>query len=159
MPIIEILPMNVNEESNDAPKKFTNIDKEDFVFTWRGEKDSHTYTVKTGETQTFPKYLVNFACTHLARKIVKRELRKKFIEEHPTENYKNADFATRNEEMEKKLHIKMVWENLPEEKKQELQAVKEGEIDKPKEEFKCDVCGFVAKSKFGLATHKRFKHK
>ena len=69
MPNTTILPINVEGEPNDGPKKFTNIDKEDFEFSW----DSIKYTVKAGETVSYPKYLVNYAAMHLARKIVKRE--------------------------------------------------------------------------------------
>lgn len=157
--------MNVNEESNDVPKKFTNIDTEDFEINYllEGTNKYHTW-VKAGETVTLPKYLVNFACTHLARKMVKRQLMAKAKAEG--KNLAKDDYPIRDENIEKELHIKMIAENLP--KKEEPKEVQKSEVsEKPIEgseepkgdtSWKCPQCDFVAKNSFGLASHLR-KHK
>lgn len=172
MPNSTILDINIESESNDAPKKFKNIDKEDFEFNWNELK----YSVKTGEIQVLPKYLVNFAAMHLAKKMVKREL----MEKIPSNARETGLYKIRDPKREWELQKEMVKENFPEEPSLEpvLNPVPEPTIEpvieepileqskpteipqtKPKEEHKCDVCGFVAKNKIGLISHKRFKHK
>lgn len=73
MPNTQILPP-VEGEANDAPKLFHNFDNEDFEFSW----DGITYKVKSGDIVSLPKYLVNYAAMHIARKIYKRESIKRF---------------------------------------------------------------------------------
>lgn len=154
-----ILPQGLSEESDDAPKKFTNIDTEDFVQTW----DGIPYTVKAGETATFPKYLVNVMCANLARKIYKRQA---FAAFQGTElEKKNAAIRFVNPVEEGKLAKLMVAANFPQEAKPEPVApTAENVIDKSQVEtpakpiFKCEKCEYVAKSKAGLAAHRRHKH-
>ena len=143
----QILPP-VEGESFDAPKKFTNIDKEDFEFTW----DNIKYTVKAGETVTLPKYLVNYAAMHLARKIVKREALEEAARSGKNPNDRlGAAVLIRDENKEMELQKKIVVANFSEETKEE------GE-NQSKEEFVCEICGFKAKSALGLQAHMR-KHK
>ena len=198
MPNFTILPQGLAEESDEAPKKFTNIDTEPFSFHWDGkpfggmfpermsvEEIDETnpdgtvmkrkvYEVtkpfEPGETVTMPKYLVNFAAMHLARKIWKRTAVSNF---QGTEyEKKNAAIKIVNPEEEVRLMNKMVAANFPDNngttKEPPIPEVsKENVIDKtlveepPKEEkkkFKCEVCGFEAKNANGLRLHSR-KHK
>ena len=174
MPNSTILPQGLENESDDAPKKFKNIDTEDFVSTWGGRER----IVKAGETVTEPKYLVNYMAMHLARKMYKRKMF-----EGKSEAEKSIGIVrTVNPEEEYKLQIQMVadnFETLPEapefpkapELKPEPTPEPEPKPDLPitpekKEEGKpedvskkCEICGFVAKNKVGLLAHKRFKHK
>jgi len=167
MPNITILPQGLENESDDAPKKFRNIDTEDFVCTWDGKE----YLVKVGEVVSHPKYLVNYMAMHLARKIYKRK-----IFAGKTEAERSIGilrFVNAEEEM--KLMKEMVADNFesmvqkPESITETLTPTptsdstipttrKEEERKKPEEvSFKCEVCGFVAKNKVGLSAHKRFK--
>jgi hypothetical protein len=147
MPNTKILP-DKEGESYDTTKKFTNIDSEDFEFTWDGIK----YTVKAGETVTYPKYLVNYAAMHLAKKIVKREVR---AEQKDDEHVRQGMYSVRNPEKEMELQQKMVAVNFP--KKVEEKPIEGGKTEEINE-FKCATCGFQAKSKAGLSVHSR-KHK
>lgn len=106
MPNTTILEINVPGEANDAPKKFTNIDKEDFEITW----DNIKHIIKVGETVTFPKYLVNYAAMHLARKMYKRKMYEAATE---TER-KVGVIRFINAEEEMKLQQEMVKANFPE---------------------------------------------
>lgn len=180
MPIIKVLP-DLPEESNDTPKLFTNIDSEDYEFTWVGDThyiydaegkiidtriDKTNYVIKAGETKTFPKYLVNYAATHLTNKILKREAFAKITDEKARSmgivNWKN-------EEKAKELSAKMVVANFPQtEEIKEVQnepvqiedAQSSATIQKPAQEpVKCDICGKMVKSKFGLMAHKRLAHR
>jgi hypothetical protein len=171
MPNICIIPQGLENESDDAPKKFRNIDTEDFVCTWDGKE----HIVKAGEIIIKPKYLVNFMAMHLARKIYKRK-----IFEGKTEAERSIGilrFVNAEEEM--KLMKEMVKDNFEEEPKEpepqsepektpepiptqteNLPEEKMEETKKPEEvSCKCEVCGFVAKNKVGLLAHKRFRHK
>ena len=179
MPNTSVLTPDVNKgETNDTPKKFKNIDTEDFEFSW----DSVKTIVLAGQTIDLPLYKVNYAAMHLARKIYKRK-----IFEGKTEAERSVGilrFVNAEEEM--KLMKQMVadnFETIPEtpifpkapeiipEKPPETpeptpnpitttEEKKEEEEKKPEEvSFKCEVCGFVAKSSLGLLAHKRFKHK
>ena len=174
LPNITILPQGLENESDDAPKKFRNIDTEDFICTW----DNKQYIVKAGEVVTHPKYLVNYMAMHLARKIYKRK-----IFEGKSEAERSVGilrFVNAEEEM--KLMKEMVADNFEEEIPKIsvpplepsstttstpepistptiLPEVK-AEEKKPEEvSWKCEICGFVAKNKVGLLAHKRFKHK
>jgi hypothetical protein len=167
MPNITVIPQGLENESDDAPKKFRNIDTEDFICTW----DSKPYLVKAGEVVTHPKYLVNYMAMHLARKIYKRK-----IFEGKTESERSIGilrFVNAEEEM--KLMREMVKDNF-EEVKEPIKAPefspeptpvstipteeKKEEEKKPEEvSWNCEICGFVAKNKVGLLAHKRFRHK
>lgn len=179
MPIIKVLE-DKPEESNDVPKLFTNIDSEDFEFTWRGDTytiikpdgtsdtriDEVKYVVKAGETKSFPKYLVNYAATWLTNKILKREAFAKITDE---KERKMGIVNWKNEEKAKELSAKMVAVNFPKEEQAEVKAevkIEEPKIEQPKTETKpafepvqCDICGKMVKSKFGLMAHKRLTHK
>lgn len=203
MPIIQVLKPVYNADGydieKDAPRKFTNIDKEGFEFTWDGipfggmfpermklnqeqvagravndkgfvETMTENKTVYEflkpilpGETVTMPKYLVNYAAMHLARKIYKREA---FAAFQGTEMEKrNAAIKFVNPEEEMKLMKKMVAANFPEEKVEEaVMPTAESVIDKTQVEkaqdspLKCETCGFISKSELGLKAHRR-KHK
>lgn len=205
MPNTTILPPT-EEESENAPKKFRNIDTEDFVFTWDGkpfggalpermkgwqeevidrdimgkeigrrivQKYDILKPILPNEVVIMPKYLVNYAAMHLARKMYKRKI---FAEKTEAERSIGVlRFVNAEEEM--KLQKKMVADNfeketLPTETPIETPVAtptptptilteekKEEETKKPEEvSWKCEVCGFVAKSKLGLISHKRFKH-
>jgi hypothetical protein len=103
MPITKILP-DLEGEANDTPKNFTNIDKDEFVFSWDGIE----YKVKPGETKSLPKYLVNYAAMHLARKIIKREAFDKFKND---KEKSNSMMTFRNEAKEKELQDQIVKAN------------------------------------------------
>ncbi len=149
-------------ETIDTPKKFKNIDTEDFEFSW----DDIKTIVPAGQTKDLPLYKVNYAAMHLARKIYKRK-----IFEGKSEAERSIGIVRFvNPEEEWKLQQQMVADNFP----QEIvtigtipQEIKPGEIIPPikekKEEeikqFKCEICGFIAKSEFGLLIHKNKKHK
>ena len=120
------LPM-VEGEPVDVSKKVTNIDNEDFDFTY--EKISHT--IKAGETVTYPKYKVLFVAHHLARKIVKREAIAAFKKEFPTHHMGRADVKIRNEEREKELQLKIVAANFSQEVKEEPIVGNVVELKKP----------------------------
>jgi len=167
MPNITILPQGLENESDDAPKKFRNIDNEDFICTW----DNKPYIVKAGEVVTHPKYLVNYMAMHLARKIYKRK-----IFEGKSELEKSVGILRFvNAEEEIKLMKEMVKDNFEEKIIQTPTATitveptsiptilieeKKEEEKKPEEvSRKCENCGFVAKNKVGYLAHKRFKHK
>ena len=166
MPNTTILPQGLENETDDAPKKFRNIDTEDFACMWGGIE----HVVKPGEVVIKPKYLVNFLAMHLARKMYKRK-----IFEGKTELERSVGILRYvNAEEEMKLQTQMVADNFeqtPEESKPELIPELEPTSTIPKEEkkeeekkpeevsYKCDVCGFIAKNNIGLSAHKRFKHK
>lgn len=209
MPNTQIL-QPIEGESVDAPKKFKNIDTEDFVFTWDGkpfggvllermkswqeeviDRDAMgkeirkrmvwryeiTKPILSGETVIMPKYLVNYAAMHLARKIYKRKI---FAGKTETERSVGIlKFVNAEEEM--KLQKEMVADNFaevpqePEIKAPELKPelltpeptstptippeIKKEEEKKPEEvSWNCEICGFIAKNKVGLLAHKRFKH-
>lgn len=199
------------EESENTPKKFRNIDTEEFVFTWdskpfggslpermRGWKeeviDRDMMGKETGrrmvqryeilkpilpnEVVVMPKYLVNYAAMHLARKIYKRKI---FAGKTEVERSVGIlKFVNAEEEM--KLQKEMVADNFstetsPTETPIETPVAiptptvatptqtipteekKEEETKKPEEvSWKCE-CGFIAKNKVGLLAHKRFRHK
>lgn len=202
MPNTQILPP-VEGESNEAPRKFKNIDIEPFEFTWdnvpfggvlpermkswqekiietdaegkprkneQGEIISRTVTkyeilrpIQSGEIVIMPKYLVNYAAMHLAKKMVKRQAIEDYIPEKPERKeieLANARITVRNPEKEMELQKKMVAANFEEQpKKEEVKEEKKEETPSGGvEQFKCDVCGFIAKSAFGLRSHQR-KHK
>lgn len=153
------LPQGLDNESDDAPKKFTNIDKEDFTQTWDGKP----YIVKAGETVIHPKYLVNVMASNLARKIYKRQAFAAF--QGSELEKKNAAIRFVNPEEEMKLAKLMVAANFPEEKKPEPIAPTASTVvdktlveEQPKPTFKCDKCDYTAKSKAGLLAHQRRKH-
>ncbi len=174
-----ILPQDEEKEPNDVPKKFTNIDKEDFSFNW----DGRPYSVKAGETATYPKYLVNYAAMHLARKMHKRHMIDSFVPEREDRKHielQNANIRIVNPKHEIELQKKMVAANFegevpapepapePEDTVTEIPVgVKEAQSgtqttetpkETPKPGVKCGECDFVAKSEFGLKSHMR-KHK
>ena len=158
-----ILPQDPEKEPNDAPKKFKNIDKEDFTFSW----DSRPYTVKAGETVTYPKYLVNYAAMHLARKMHKRHMLEAYVPEKEERRHieiQNANIRIVNAEHEMALQAEMVAANFqestrPVEPPVQPETPKEPETPEvPKANFVCETCGFEAKSKLGLGSHMR-KHK
>lgn len=166
MPNICILPQNEGVESNDTPKKFKNIDNENFELTWGNKPFGGTLGDKTfmipGEVVVMPKYLVNYAAMNLARKIYKR---KAFAEFKGTEVEKaNGMVRFVNPEEEIKLMKLMVADNFPLESVLEPTPIPTIPIEIKKEEGKeeslvCEICQFKAKSKFGLMAHKRLKHK
>lgn len=157
---ILVLPQGLENEADDTPKKFTNIDNEDFVQTWDGKE----YIVKAGETGLFPKYLVNRMAANLARKIYKRQAYASF---KGTEWEKgNAAIRFVNPVEETKLMRKIVAANFPEEKIEEpVMPTNETVVDKtqvvlpPQPTFKCEKCEFIAKSNAGLLAHARRKHR
>ena len=173
MPIRNILPHNIPGESNDVVKVFVNIDKEDFEFTWENIGNHVKYTVKAGETINYPKYLVNFASYHLAKKIVKREMIEEFKLKNPNINWETKGFSIRNEDREVAYQKKMLEKNFnaisedkiepPIEPKQEpTRTLNESPPDKPEpkveEGIKCPLCEFRAKNTKGLKTHLGAKH-
>ena len=155
-----ILPQGLSDEADDIPKKFTNIDTEDFSQFWDGKE----YIVKAGETGLYPKYLVNRMASNLARKIYKRQAYASF---KGTDYEKgNASIRFVNPEEEVKLMKLTVAANFPEVKQEQpIMPTAETVIDKklvempPKPIFKCEKCEFTAKSKAGLLAHDRRKHK
>lgn len=168
MPNTSILVPDIEKgETTDTPKKFKNIDMEDFEFSW----DNVKTIIKVGETISLPLYKVNYAAMHLARKIYKR-----IVLSSKTEIEKKIGlFPLRNEEEEKKLQLQMVADNFeqvpqePEIKAPELKpeptptptipTEEKTEEKKPEEvSWNCEICGFIAKNKVGLLAHKRFKH-
>lgn len=208
MPNTSVLPF-VEGEAEDCPKKFKNIDNEGFEFTWdnkpfggifqnrmknkienillaNGKIDrkityEFTDSIHPGEIVIMPKYLVNYAAMHLARKMRKREALASF---QGTEREKQvAAVKIVDVEREMELQKQMVAPNFEEEIKQpEVQQPVQPVVpistpvgvpeDKPvgivsdlntkvpiiEEKVKCEVCGFEAKNKFGMASHKRIKH-
>ncbi len=203
MPNYQILESVPNPEDGtdiekDAPRFFTNIDTEDFEFTWDGKpfggifpdrmksrQENITQRVLNdkgfaesvvgakivydfvkplvaGETVTMPKYLVNYAAAHLARKIYKREAFAAF--KGTEEEKKHAAIRFVNPEEEIKLMKKMVAKNFPDQIVEEPKmptaqtVIDKTQVDKTKDGVKCDQCDFVAKTELGLKAHRR-KHK
>ena len=152
MPNTKILA-DIQGESVDTPKKFTNIDNESFEFTWDskllGGVLGNKTKIEAGETVIMPKYMVNYAAMHLARKIHKRECWKGLSEAERMQG--PIRFVNAEEEM--KLQEQMIVENFP----KVVPAEDESKAEPPKTEFKCQNCEFIAKSAFGLQVHQR-KH-
>lgn len=183
-------PEDGTDIEKDAPKKFTNVDSEPFEFTWDGRpfggmfpermsaskleftnsdgkpasKTQYEFLkgIEPGETVTMPKYLVNYAAMHLARKIYKRQA---FASFQGTElEKKNASIQFVNPAEEWKLMELMVAENFPGKEKPEVtmptaETVVDSTQVTPKSELlSCDKCEFIAKSEAGLKAHQR-KHK
>ncbi len=163
MPNTQILVPDIDKgETNDTPKKFRNIDTEDFEFSW----DNVKTIVPAGAVIDLPLYKVNYAAMHLARKIYKRN-----IFAGKTEAERSIGIVRFvNPEEEWKLQQQMVADNFPKESQAEPQKSLEPAIPTPsipeekKEEVQetnpllCKTCGFTAKSAFGLKSHQR-KHK
>ena len=156
-----VLPQGIPEESDDAPKKFRNIDTEVFEDNW----DGIVHIVQPGEVVIKPKYLVNHMAMHLARKMYKRQA---FAAFQGTEREKqSASIRFVNPAEEHKLQVLMVADNFPEVAKPEAPIIPTAEtvVDKsqveipPKPTFKCEKCEFTAKSKAGVLAHARRKHK
>lgn len=203
----KILP-DIQGESNEAPKKFTNIDKEGFEFWWDGKPFGGTFIdrmksheeevinldgkierkivyeftkpIEPGETVIMPKYMVNYAAMHLARKMIKRE-NMAAISAKNEEFVKHAAWKVRDEMKEKETQEKIVAANFEAPKQPEISTelpkisvevpkelpeteTTEGkpEVYKPVDALPssliCTDCGFPAKSLFGLAAHLRIKH-
>ena len=106
MAIRTILPQGMKTEEDDVPKKFTNIDTVDFDFRW----NSKWKRVQAGWTVIMPKYLVNYAAYHLARKMFKRDSLKAW-EETPPSKQKSGFPTIRDDVSEIKLQLKMVVKN------------------------------------------------
>lgn len=121
MPNTQILP-EIEGEDVDTPKFFTNIDTEDFSCNWNG-KD---YTVRPGQTVSYPKYLVNYAAMHLARKMNKREALAKFQGSDLEKQHAYIKFVDPINEM--KLQALMVAKNYQTEKEEEIVEEKKVEI-------------------------------
>ncbi len=157
MPIIKVLP-DIDGESKDTPKLFTNIDKEDFHFTWVGDEtfvsrgkdaagneilerkqEKTDYVVKIGETRSFPKYLVNYAATHLTNKILKREAFEAIAD---LRDRKLGPVFWQDEVRAQELSARMVAKNY--ESKEEVQEAGE---------FKC-TCGKTFETAGKLRGHK-----
>lgn len=156
MPNTQIIPQTA-EESNDTPKKFKNIDVENFEITWDGKLFGGTLGNKQfiapGEVVTMPKYLVNYAAMHLARKMQKRKI---FSEFKGTEHEKsNANIRFINPDDEIKLQKEMVALNFEDGFGETKEGIGFKSEVKEEESLKCDQCGVVAKTKQGLAAHKR----
>lgn len=160
MPIVNVLPQGVENEADDAPMKFRNIDTEVFTDSWDGIE----HTVQPGEVVTKAKYLVNHMAWHLSKKIWKREAYNAF---KGTEMEKQrAAVQVINPAEQWKLMKKMVADNFPEEKIEEpTMPTADNVVDKkqveiqPDPSLKCEKCEFTAKSKAGLLAHGRRKHK
>ena len=156
MPNTSVLVPNIDKgETVDTPKKFKNIDTEDFEFSW----DSVKTIVLAGQTIDLPMYKVNYAAMHLARKIYKRK-----IFEGKSEAERSIGIVRFvNPEEEWKLQKQMVADNfpavespipesappIPTEEKKEVQGTNP---------LQCKTCSFTAKSTFGLRSHQK-KHK
>ena len=160
MPIVNVLPQGLEDEADDAPKKFRNIDTEVFVDSWDGIE----HTVQPGEVVTKAKYLVNHMAWHLAKKIYKREAYAAF--QGNEFDKQRAAVKVINPEAQWKLMKQMVADNFPEEKVEEaVMPTAENVVDKtqveaqPEPSLKCEKCEFTAKSKAGLLAHGRRKHK
>lgn len=163
MPIVNVLPQGVENEADDAPMKFRNIDTEVFTDSWDGIE----HTVQPGEVVTKAKYLVNHMAWHLAKKIYKREAYAAF--QGNEFDKQRAAVKIINPEAQWKLMKKMVADNFPEEKVEEADmptadnVVDKSQVEKTEEKpdtsLKCEKCEFTAKSKAGLLAHARRKHK
>lgn len=87
---------------------FTNIDSEEFSFSWAGEN----YVIQSGETKVFPTWLRDHAAKHLADKLSLRE-----------EKYGNEKF--RDDIIEKCTSGAVSVEGIKEEEKTEGEKIKE----------------------------------
>lgn len=162
----KILP-DVPGETVDTPKKFRNIDKEPFEFTWDGvpfggalpgraerteevnefteiDKDGkkvlkrdvtthYTITkgIEPGEVVIMPKYLVNYAAMHLARKMFKRQAIDNYVPEKADRKeleIPNARIQIVNADKEMALQKQMVSDNFESEKEEKEEKVEEVEI-------------------------------
>jgi len=152
-----ILP-NLESEAYDVPKKFLNIDNEVFTFHWDGRE----YVVHPGEVKDYPKYLVNYAAMHLARKIFKRQA---FANFKGTEHEKgNANIKFVDAKSERELQEKMVALNYPEkivDVKNEESPILETRIpiEPAKVLPRCEKCNREFKSPLGLSNHNLRMHK
>ena len=142
------------------------INDKGFAETVNVTKTVYEFTkpILAGETVMMPKYLVNYAAMHLARKIYKRE---SFASFQGTEmEKKNAAIKFVNPQEEWKLMEQMVAKNFPDKIVEEAKmptaedVIDKTQVDKTEQPtgFKCDQCDFVAKSELGLKAHRR-RHK
>jgi hypothetical protein len=141
-----------------------------------------SYDVKRGilpnEIVTLPKYLVNFAAMHLARKISKREAIESYVPENlarKQHEVSHAMIGIHNEEREKELQKLIVGCNFgrpfvgvkqdektfngigyKEDGEQEDTSPNASSVD---DDLICEICGFVAKNPTGLIVHKKLKHR
>jgi len=123
--------------------------------------------IEPGETVLLPKYLVNFAAMHLAKKMYKRTA----ITGKSDVELRAGIYKLRNPEEEMKLQKQMVVDNfeqvLPESSPPEPTPEPTIPTEEKKEEEKkleevsntCEICGKICKNKVGKLAHKRFKHK
>lgn len=120
--------------------------------------------ILSGEAVTLPKYLVNYAAMHLARKMVKREVYAGKTEAERSIGI--VKFVQPEREME--LQKLIVKDNFPPESTSATEmspvhyvshsglGVKPGEL---KREYICDECGQKSPTPAGVVNHKRFRHK
>lgn len=143
-------------EPYDIPKKFKNIDKEPFEFSWDGKKLGGMLgkkeEIKPGETVTLPRYLTVHAAKHLTKKILKREAIDEMKKTREYERYgdqviKHARINFRNDEKGQELVKKMLAPNF--------EGEEEEEKEKSKGEFVCEVCGKECGSRIGLISHSK----
>ncbi len=130
---VETIPQGIPEEADDAPKKFRNIDKEEFAFNWDGkpfggifanrmkvtqgaDEDGNPKTfytllkaIQPDEVVSLPKYLANFAAYKLAKKMFKRDSVIGFNETPPAERVGLPTLT--NEKEEKKLRAQILADN------------------------------------------------
>ena len=165
-----ILPSS-EEEAFDAPKKFLNIDTEKFEFTWDGK----LYVVHPGEVAMYPKYLVNYAAMHLAKKIYKRQMFANFKGTEMEKGNANIKFVDAKEQ--KNLQDKMValnfpdrvevgrttettTTNVPQETSVPTQPVTTTVAPQPANtSLRCEKCNRDFKSPLGLHNHSLRMHK
>ena len=143
---------------------FTNVDSEDFTCTW-GSRDEQIgmdaggkpdyvkvpipYTVKAGETKSFPRFLAYHLTKHLIDKILLRS--------------KGDHGAAGREEMEARILgekiVAVEPEKLAELAKEEFAEVPKDEPseERPEEKIglRCEVCKKEFKHRLGLAGHSR----
>jgi len=166
----ETIPHNIEEESNDALKQFTNIRDKEFYFEW----DSKSFggflpnkeAIQPNETIGLPKYLANFAAYTLAKTMVKQEALDEYKDQPEMIKHGKVNIVNPIKQFTYQLKIlkdsipQEIIDGLPRDILKEIGFIKEEPKEEKKEEgsFKCETCEFEAKSEFGLRSHMR-KHK
>ena len=165
--ILDIKDVPKSPNTGFMSKPVYNPLNENFTHSW----DGTPYTIPAGEVRDFPEFLAYHLAKHLAQKIVSKKwefrIKKDAIGQITPDTAKAIPLIEIQTMMEALLLGKDAFEKIEASEPTSVavpitttKPIVEPKIEEPKVEvnpLKCE-CGYVAKTKAGLAAHRRFKH-